>query len=253
MKKLYEKNELIFALVWIGIYCVLQSLANPLDKIIGIENLAGAVVCIMQTFALFFFMKKNGMLEKYGLCRPAVPARRFLYYIPLIILATNNLWNGVAVNYPWFEMVCHICLMLCVGFMEEVIFRGFLFRAIAKDNVKTAVIISSITFGIGHLLNLVNGSGMGLAANLFQVVGAIAFGFLFVILFYRSGSLLPCIIAHSVINILSAFANTTGLTVEKRIAFSLMESVMIIIYAFILTKTLPENRYHKNQAEDNIQ
>ncbi len=59
-------------------------------------------------------------------------------------------------NYSWFEMLCHICLMLCVGFIEEVIFRGLLFRAIAKDNVKTAIIISSITFGTGHLLNLIN-------------------------------------------------------------------------------------------------
>ena len=32
MKKLYEKNELTFALVWIVIYCVLQSLANPLNE-----------------------------------------------------------------------------------------------------------------------------------------------------------------------------------------------------------------------------
>lgn len=38
MKKLYEKNELTFALVWIGVYCVLQSLANPLNEIIGIEK-----------------------------------------------------------------------------------------------------------------------------------------------------------------------------------------------------------------------
>ena len=28
MRKLYEKNELTFAIVWIVIYCVLQSLAN---------------------------------------------------------------------------------------------------------------------------------------------------------------------------------------------------------------------------------
>lgn len=96
-------------------------------------------------------------------------------------------------NGSWFERICHFCLMLCVGFTEEVIFRGFLFRALAKDNVKTAMIVSGITFGIGHLLNLVNGSGMELAANLSQVAGATAFGFLFVILFYRSGSLLPCI------------------------------------------------------------
>lgn len=109
--------------------------------------------------------------------------------------------------------------MLCVGFVEEVIFRGFLFRAIAKDNVKTAIVISSVTFGLGHLINLVNGSGMDLTENLFQIIGAIALGFLFVILSYRGGSLLPCIITHSTINITSVFANETGLTVEKRIIF----------------------------------
>ncbi len=188
------------------------------------------------------FHTEYRLLEKYGLCKSSVSARRFCYYVPLIILATNNLWNGVTVNCSWFEMVCHICLMLCVGLIEEVIFRGLLFRAIAKDNVKTAIIISSITFGIGHLLNLVNGRGMELAANLFQVVGAIAFGLLFVILFHRSGSLLPCIIAHSAVNILSAFANKTGLTVEKRIAFILIELIIIAVYILILTKTLPEKQ-----------
>ena len=35
MKKLYEKNELTFAIVWIVVYCVLQSLANPLNKALG--------------------------------------------------------------------------------------------------------------------------------------------------------------------------------------------------------------------------
>ena len=33
MKKLYEKNELAFAIVWIVVYCVLQSLANPLNML----------------------------------------------------------------------------------------------------------------------------------------------------------------------------------------------------------------------------
>ena len=47
MKKLYEKNELTFAIVWIVIYCVLQSLANPLNEIIGIEYSASAVFCIL--------------------------------------------------------------------------------------------------------------------------------------------------------------------------------------------------------------
>ena len=43
MRQLYEKNELTFAIVWIVIYCVLQSLANPLNEKIGIDFSASAV------------------------------------------------------------------------------------------------------------------------------------------------------------------------------------------------------------------
>lgn len=242
MKKLYEKNELTFALVWIGIYCVLQSLANPLNEIIGIKSVVSAAFCVVQAIVLFSFMHKNRLLDKYGLCKTSVSARQFLYYVPLIILATSNLWNGIMVNYSWLEMVFHIILMLCVGFIEEVIFRGFLFKAIAKNNVKTAIIISSVTFGVGHLVNLVNGSGMELVANLFQIVGAIAFGFLFVILFYRGGSLLPCIVTHAMINILSAFANQANLSVEKRMIFTSIELAIILVYVLILIKTASKNR-----------
>ncbi len=32
MKKLYDKSELTFAIIWIAAYCVLQSLANPLNR-----------------------------------------------------------------------------------------------------------------------------------------------------------------------------------------------------------------------------
>ena len=37
-----------------------------------------------------------------------------------------------------------------------------------------AIIVSSETFGIGHLLNLFNGSGMNLANKLIQISFAIA-------------------------------------------------------------------------------
>lgn len=47
MKTLYEKNELTFAIVWIAVYCVLQSLANLLNEAIGIGYAASAVFCIL--------------------------------------------------------------------------------------------------------------------------------------------------------------------------------------------------------------
>ena len=217
-------------------------MANSLNEIIGIEYSASAALCIAQAVNLFIFIQKNDLMEKYGLCKSFVPARHFLYYVPLIILASGNLWNGAALNYPLTDTVCRIVCMLCVGFLEEVIFRGLLFKAMAKNNVKSAIIVSSITFGIGHILNLFNGSGMDLLSNLYQVIFAIVIGFLFVTIFYRGGSLIPCIITHSTINSLSTFANTTGFTVEKQIINCLIMIVITAAYALILTKTLPKDQ-----------
>lgn len=242
MKKIYEKSELTFAIVWIVIYCVLQSLANPLNEKIGIEYSASAILCVLQAIYLFAFIHRNGFMKRYGLCKSSVSARRFLYYVPLVILATTNLWNGAAVNYSLPATLCRIVCMLCVGFVEEVIFRGFLFKAMAKDGIKSAMIVSSVTFGIGHLLNLFNGSGMELVNNLCQICGAIAIGFLFVTIFHRGGSLLPCIIVHSAINTLSTFANEAGVTTEKQIMHSSVLILIAVAYNFVLIKTLPKKQ-----------
>ena len=249
MKRLYEKNELTFAIAWIVIYCVLQSLANPLNEVIGIEYAASAAFCILQTIVLFTFIRKNNLQKRYGLCKSSVPACRFLYYVPLIVLASENLWNGVALNYSPAETTWRIVCMLCVGFLEEVIFRGLLFKAIAKDNIRSAVVISSVTFGIGHIVNLVNGSGMNLLNNLCQIVFAIAVGFLLVMIFYRGGSLLPCIIVHSAINTLGTFANDTNLTTEMQLLHIGILLAITVGYTLVLTGMLPKNQWeHTNDC-----
>lgn len=245
MKKLYEKSELTFAIVQIMVYCVLQSLANPLNKAIGVAYAASAAFCVLQTVMLFTFIRKNNLQKRYGLCKTPVPACRFLYYVPLVILASENLWNGVALNYSPTATVCRIVCMLCVGFLEEVIFRGFLFKAITKDNIKSAIVISSVTFGIGHIINLFNGSGMDLVDNLCQIVFAIAVGFLLVTIFYRGGSLLPCILVHSAINTLGTFANDANLTTEMHLLHLAVLIVIAVAYSLILTRTLPKAQQAK--------
>ena len=54
MKKLYNKSELTFALVWIGIYCVGMSLFDEISRSIGIENSASAAFAV--TASLFFIL-----------------------------------------------------------------------------------------------------------------------------------------------------------------------------------------------------
>ena len=250
MKKLYDKSELTFAIVWIAVYCVLQSVANPLNRMVGIDYSVSAVFCVLQTLVLLTFVLKNNLLKRYGLCKTSVPARRFLYYVPLIVLASGNLWNGVALRYSLVETVCRILCMLCVGFLEELIFRGLLFEAMARNNVRSAVIVSSVTFGIGHIINLFNGSGMDLVNNLCQIVFAVAVGFLLVTIFYRGGSLLPCIIVHSAINTLGTFANDAQLTAQMQLVHLAVLIVITVVYTFILAKTLPEKTAESGDSRE---
>ena len=162
------------------------------------------------------FLKKNRLFKKYGLCEATIPAKQMLYYLPLVVLLTTNLWHGISWNLSVSETFLYVLTMFGVGFLEEMIFRGFLFNAMLKENVKAAIIVSSLTFGMGHIINLINGSGTELVPNLLQVIYASAAGFMFVMIYYKTKSMYVCIIIHGLFNALSVFANETSLTMQDR-------------------------------------
>ena len=240
LKKLYEKSELWFALAWIVAYVVLASIGDNISADLGIDKIVTLPILIAMSAGLYFFVRKNGLTGKYGLCKPKLPAVKMLYYIPLLVLLTANLWYGVAMNQSPLETVLYILAMFCVGFLEELIFRGLLFRAMAKDGVKAAIIVSSVTFGIGHIVNLINGSGAELLPNLLQVMYAVAIGFAFVMIYCRTRSLMPCIIVHSVFNGLSAFANEAVMTPQRQIISGVLLAVIAGGYALYLALAVKE-------------
>lgn len=240
MKKLYQKSELWFALLWIVVYVVGTSAADELSNMIGAEKSVTVLwLCGLCVFILLW-LKKNDLYRYYGLCKSGIPASRYLYYIPCVLMISCNLWFGVVMNLSVHETVFYIGSMICVGFIEELIFRGFLFKAMCKDNVNSAIIVSSITFGIGHIVNLANGSGADLLSTVCQICYAMAAGYLFVVIFYWGKSLLPCIITHSSLNALSAFSNEAAKTVERTIVSSLLLTIISLAYAVVLVRKLPK-------------
>ena len=123
--------------------------------------------------------------------------------------------------------------MIGVGFLEEIIFRGFLLKMMEKDNVNTAIIVTSITFGIGHIVNLFNGADV--IPTLMQICYSISIGFLFVTIFQKSKSLWPCIIAHIAINCLAIFSIENTITLYIIPIFWIITS---IAYAMYLRKVI---------------
>ena len=246
LKKLYDKSELWFSIVWIIAYVILASIGDNLSLEIGIEKVVTLPILIILSFVLFFFISKNKLYNKYGLCKSNVNHSKMLFYIPLIILITTNLWYGVALNFTCLETVFYILSMFCVGFLEEMIFRGLLFKAMEQNDVKSAIIVSSVTFGIGHIVNLINGSGANLISNLLQVVYAMAIGFTFVMIFYKTKSILPCIMTHSIFNALSAFSNEAIMIPQNEIISGIIITIIAGVYALYIAFMIKEKDKENN-------
>ena len=238
LKKLYDKSQIWFAVAWIIAYCVLMSVGDALSASIGMDKSVTLAIGIVLSGIVLLFLKKHGLSRDYGLCAPKASAKSMLFYIPILVMLTANLWYGVTLNYGVLETVLYILAMFCVGFREEVIFRGLLFEAMRKDNVKAAIIVSSVTFGIGHIINLINGSGAELLPNLLQVIYATAAGFMFVMMYYKSKSLIGCIVTHGAFNALSVFANEANATAEMRILTAILLTVITGSYALYLALSM---------------
>lgn len=236
MKKIYETSELLFSIFCIIVYSAIMSLGYELSGRFGRPMLFNLGFCILFSAVLLVFLRKNGLTEKYGLKSPGLKMGKLLFYLPLLILISKNLWFGVHWNLSPFDTAVYMGEMLLVGFLEELIFRGFLFRAIEKSGLMEAVIISSVTFGLGHIMLLFTSSGAELFPNLLQVVGAIAVGFLFVVLFLKTGSLYPAMLTHALIDALSAFANEPAVTPERRIMSLIVTIVVSGLYTFYLSR-----------------
>jgi len=215
MKKLYEKSQLGFALMWIGLYVVVMNIAlqfcggfdNLMEK--TIPQLLAPVICSLAlAAAATAWTLRNSLGEKFGLCKLKKAPKTFLWFIPLALMSCINLKNGLYLPAP-----LPICLLMAAnlalgGYIEELVFRGFLFRTMEKDGLTSAIIVSAVTFGAGHIVNIFNTSDI--FGVLLQICYAIVIGFLYTVIVYKGGSLWPCIASHVFVNFTSVFAPADG-------------------------------------------
>ncbi len=230
MKKLYDKNELSFTLAWIGIYC---AASIPIRGNFGDESPLMLAVLLIIAAGITVFIKRYNLAEKYGLCKVRGRAADYLFFAPIIVLSTGNLWGGFGLAYSGVYQLFAVLSMLLIGYIEEMIFRGFLFRALLKrDSAPAAVTISAVTFGIGHIVNLLAGQG-GIESAV-QVLFAVAWGYMFTMVYYKSGSLWGCIIIHGVVDVFSKFAAEVTATPIAEYIYVIATIVIAIPYCLYL-------------------
>lgn len=231
IKKTFEKHETPMCILLIILYVAINSFCM---RNFGVEDYRSTLINTAFSVVLILLTVRLKRVAYYGLVKVSNP-KGFLYFLPLLLIVSVNLWSGININNTAKEIVFHILTMLNIGFIEEIIFRGFLFKMMEKDNPKAAVAVSSITFGIGHIVNLLVGAE--LIPTLLQICYAMSIGYLFVVIFVKSKSIVPCIIAHSVNNSLSIFNEENTLSLYIAPIFLI---VFPLIYAVYINKTVKE-------------
>ena len=229
MRKFYETKPVLFAILWIVVYVVLIA---PLRGRFGDGSLQMLLGLVAISAALLAVIRLLGIQKELGMTRWLQNGRALLWLLPMWALSTGNLWGGVGVRYDAITSVMAVLSFLLVGVAEEIIFRGFLFNGMRKTGRLTvAIVVSAITFGMGHIVNLLTGHAT--AETLVQMIFAVAWGFLFTFAYLKGGSLLPCIAIHGLIDAFSVFARDNA---AADWAYIIATVVIAVIYCLYLKK-----------------
>ena len=202
MRKFYETKPVLFAILWIVIYVVLVA---PLRGSYGDGSLQMLLGLVAVSAALLAMIRFLGIEKELGMTRWLQNGKALLWLLPMWVLSTGNLWGGVGLRYAGINTLMAVLSFLLVGVVEEIVFRGFLFNGMRRTGkLPVAVVVSALTFGMGHIVNLLTGHAT--TETLVQMIFAVSWGFMFTFAYLKGGSLLPCIAIHSLIDVLSVFA-----------------------------------------------
>ncbi len=234
MKEMERKRELRMALICIAVYVVwMSTIESTLGEEKPLLRMVSAMVLLAALFITIYKVKGFGY---YGFTSHGpLASKKTLYFLPLLLLATVNLWRGAVMRFSLGDTIFYVLSMLAIGMIEEILFRGFLLKAMLRDSEKWAVIVSSLTFGLGHIVNLLNGAEF--LPTMLQIIYAFAIGLMLSMIIIRTNNIIPCCIFHGVFNSLSAFGNQSGQTITYKVVVCIIITVLSLGYAAHLRRT----------------
>jgi len=239
MKTLQETKPIWHAVAWIALYVVVVNLGDMISGTLGVANLATSILLVALSVGLLLYVKKNHWLEYYGLTSLGTgQLQRMLFYVPMLAIVLIMSLKGVIPGLSLQDIVIICVLMICVGFLEELLFRGFLFQAILKTGgLNRAVMISGITFGIGHIVNLARGYSAG--DQVIQIVAGIFIGIALAYCVAITKTILPGVIFHALLNITGIVTND-NLQMETYIVMAIV--VVTVLYAIYLKRSIESHQ-----------
>lgn len=177
------------------------------NNILGMTVISG-ILTVLVLYLVFKLRKKQvkqewklNHFDSKNVVLASVIAFSFSFLFALCtynISIENSLMISKSVIFyneivPWFGVIMMVVNLLVIApIAEEIALRGIVYTRVEKTtNAVTAIIISSILFGLMHFM----------AGGIVLVIGAVLMALVFGYIFYKFKSLWVCIIAHAVANL----------------------------------------------------
>jgi len=131
-------------------------------------------------------------------------------------------YSDILLDDVWL-VVSFVALVLWTPFTEEVFFRGFIHEGFSQTfGDSKAILLSAGIFSLFHIL-----AGPGVLIPIFVSGLALAF------LYHKTGSLLPCIVVHSIQNSLAVIASIINADGSNLSAIIPQETFRLLIVVVI--------------------
>ncbi len=136
----------------------------------------------------------------------------------IILFAINIEGRKFTVQRPIYtDIIYAICI---APILEEIVFRGVLITNLKKYGIKTAVIISSLFFGISHY-------------NIDMVIPAFFIGIILACVAYKY-SLKYSVLLHILMNIVANMSKIIFVIKDQKNMFSLFGTIFTLLYVLCL-------------------
>ena len=183
--------------VWIVLYMLAFTL-----KTLPIPGWIAPFAMALYGVFLVLWCVRHEHTYGFSFRRPHPISRKSFLHLPVIL--TLPLWQILRSGIPQLPPD-EILILLSAVLAEEVFFRGFLLQYLRRKTFKHPVILSACLFALLHGVNLFSGYNGGYV--LLQILLACICGIYWGLLSIRFHSLLPCILAHGLLNLTGAAAS----------------------------------------------
>ena len=141
---------------------------------------------------------------------PKTTLKKLLLFLPCMAVAINNfpfitfITGEAYINSEALHVVLYALLCLCVGYFEEMAFRGCIFSVILQRRGKRlidvfiSIVLSSVVFGAIHVLNLFAGASP--LSVILQIGYSFLIGGMCSIILIKTSNIWYCVVIHAVYN-----------------------------------------------------